>query len=129
MSDDLRNRIAEAGKNWALANPIPAWGLGPQEHWDKLATNWGRLIADAVMAVVQPETIRARASCCEDGERTYGEMERHYEAAIERVRALHVRNANTGDCEHCSERDYPAYAVPWPCPTIAALDHREETSG
>lgn len=43
-------------------------------------------------------------------------------AAVERVRTLHVRNANTGDCEHCSERDYPDYAVPHPCPTVAALD-------
>lgn len=49
-------------------------------------------------------------------------------AAVERVRALHVRNANTGDCEHCSERDYPDYAVAWPCPTIRVLDgHPEET--
>lgn len=44
------------------------------------------------------------------------------EAAVRRVRELHRRNANTGDCEHCSERDYPDYAVPHPCPTIAALD-------
>jgi hypothetical protein len=42
--------------------------------------------------------------------------------AVERVRALHVRNANTSDCEHCSERDYPDYSVPFPCPTIRALD-------
>jgi hypothetical protein len=44
------------------------------------------------------------------------------EAAITRARALHRRNANTGDCEHCSERDYPDYAVAYPCPTIRALD-------
>ncbi|MFB7278082.1 hypothetical protein ACFCZV_13320 [Streptomyces hydrogenans] len=44
------------------------------------------------------------------------------EAAIERVRALHTRSPNTGDCNHCSERDYPDYAVPHPCPTIRALD-------
>jgi hypothetical protein len=46
-------------------------------------------------------------------------------AAIDRGRELHSRNANTGDCEHCSERDYPAYAVPHPCPTVRALDTRE----
>lgn len=46
-------------------------------------------------------------------------------AAVKRVRALHVRNANTGDCEHCSERDYPDYAVPHPCPTIRALDEEQ----
>jgi hypothetical protein len=38
------------------------------------------------------------------------------------VRALHVRNANTGTCEHCSERDYPDYSVGYPCPTIRALE-------
>lgn len=37
------------------------------------------------------------------------------------VRALHVRNANSGSCEHCSERDYPGYDVQWPCPTMRAL--------
>ncbi|MEV7140739.1 hypothetical protein [Streptomyces tauricus] len=45
---------------------------------------------------------------------------------FERVRALHIRNANTGDCEHCSEHDYPDYSVPFPCPTIKALDGKEQ---
>ncbi|MGW5003295.1 hypothetical protein ACWEP8_37205 [Streptomyces hydrogenans] len=44
------------------------------------------------------------------------------EAAIARVRAVHVRNGYTGDCEHCSAGDYPNYAVPNPCPTIRALN-------
>ncbi|MFC9736208.1 hypothetical protein ACFWG5_34345 [Streptomyces hydrogenans] len=44
------------------------------------------------------------------------------EAAIARVRAVHVRNGHTGDCEHCSAGDYPNYAVPDPCPTLRALD-------
>jgi hypothetical protein len=46
-------------------------------------------------------------------------------AAIARVGALHRRNEHTGDCEYCSERDYPDYpdyAVSHPCPTITALD-------
>lgn len=42
-------------------------------------------------------------------------------AAVDRVRALHRRNENTGDCEHCSAGDYPDYSVPWPCPTIKAV--------
>lgn len=45
-------------------------------------------------------------------------------AAVERVRALHVRNANTGNCEHCSERDYPDYSVIHPCPTIRATEEQ-----
>ena len=49
------------------------------------------------------------------------------ESAIVRVRALHKRNEHTGDCEHCSARDYPDYAVPWRCPTIAALDEPKES--
>lgn len=49
------------------------------------------------------------------------------EATIECVRALHARNAHTGDCEHCSARDYPDYAVPHPCPTAAALDQHGQT--
>lgn len=51
------------------------------------------------------------------------------DAQITAVRALHIRNANTGTCEHCSERDYPDYAVPHPCPTIRALDakHQQDT--
>ena len=43
-------------------------------------------------------------------------------AAEARVRTLHRRNEHSGVCEHCSEHDYPDYAVPWPCPTIRALD-------
>lgn len=50
------------------------------------------------------------------------------DAQLDAVRALHVRNANTGDCEHCSERDYPDYAVPWPCPTIRALDTKHQSA-
>lgn len=42
--------------------------------------------------------------------------------SIQRVHALHRRNEHTGDCEHCSQGDYPDYAVPWPCATIRAID-------
>lgn len=41
--------------------------------------------------------------------------------AADKVRALHKRNEHSGVCEHCSERDYPDYEVPWPCPTMHAL--------
>jgi hypothetical protein len=43
-------------------------------------------------------------------------------AAIKRVRDLHTRVAVNDECHECSKRDYPDYSVPWPCPTIAALD-------
>jgi hypothetical protein len=42
--------------------------------------------------------------------------------AADRVRSLHRRNENSGTCEHCSARDYPNYAVQFPCETIRALD-------
>jgi hypothetical protein len=42
-------------------------------------------------------------------------------AGAARVHALHRRNENNGECEYCSARDYPNYAVPWPCDTIHAL--------
>lgn len=48
------------------------------------------------------------------------------EAAIERVLALHPRNENTGDCQYCSARDYPDYAVPHPCDTVSALCAKEQ---
>jgi hypothetical protein len=46
--------------------------------------------------------------------------------AADRVRALHQRNENTGECEYCSFRDYPTYAVPYPCDTVRALDGQEQ---
>ncbi|NUS22704.1 MAG: hypothetical protein HOV92_00550 [Streptomyces sp.] len=42
------------------------------------------------------------------------------ETAIDRVRALH-RN----ECESCAECTHE-FAVPWPCPTIRALDGQEQ---
>lgn len=39
-------------------------------------------ITDAVMAEVGPALERARAACCEDGERTYAQMERHFAEAL-----------------------------------------------
>lgn len=47
-------------------------------------------------------------------------------ARIAAVRKLHVRNANSATCEHCSERDYPNYEVPWPCPTMLALGEQPQ---
>jgi hypothetical protein len=47
-------------------------------------------------------------------------------ARAERVRALHRRNENTAECEYCSARDYPGYAVPFPCGTIRALDGQDQ---
>lgn len=50
---------------------------------------------------------------------------RDHDEGADRVRALHVRNPHSGTCEHCSAGDYPNYAVPWPCPTMRALDKKQ----
>ncbi|MFE5853565.1 hypothetical protein ACFQ61_10175 [Streptomyces sp. NPDC056500] len=42
------------------------------------------------------------------------------EAALERIRQLH-HDYGPGDCAHCTHVD----AVPWPCPTIQALNQPE----
>jgi hypothetical protein len=47
-------------------------------------------------------------------------------ARADQVRALHRQNENTWECEYCSARDYPDYAVPYPCDTIRALDGKEQ---
>ncbi|MFI1472062.1 hypothetical protein [Streptomyces wuyuanensis] len=49
-------------------------------------------------------------------------------ATVQRVRALHAKNPNTGDCEHCSERDYPNYAVPWPCRTLQVVEEQQTST-
>ncbi|MGV9891690.1 hypothetical protein [Streptomyces sp. NPDC003395] len=41
--------------------------------------------------------------------------------AVERTRALHRRHETYAVCEHCSEPGNPTY-VPWPCPTLEALN-------
>lgn len=48
--------------------------------------------------------------------------------AADRVRTLHRQNENTEECEYCSARDYPTYAVPYPCDTLRALDGEEQPS-
>lgn len=48
-------------------------------------------------------------------------------AATDRVLELHRMSDATGACKHCSENDYPNYEVPWPCPTVRALDPKERT--
>jgi hypothetical protein len=51
------------------------------------------------------------------------------EATIERVRALHMRvNTRYGKaCDHCRGSDEEP--MPWPCPTIAALDQPGDQEG
>lgn len=46
----------------------------------------------------------------------------------DRIRKLHPRSESGAVCVTCSERDYPDYEVPWPCPTITALQLPQETS-
>lgn len=77
--------------------------------------------AEKQLADERAEHLQAHEQETANTAREIGRAQRA-EQQLAAVRALHARNANTGTCEHCSERDYPDYAVPWPCPTIAALD-------
>ncbi|MFP8960013.1 DUF3846 domain-containing protein [Streptomyces nanhaiensis] len=116
-SDQRRQRYDEAVEK-ALPREVQA------EEWAAFRGTIGLGISDTVMAVAEAETAELRACLARQATsiRELAQTVRDAEAALDRVRALHVRNQNTGDCEHCSERDYPNYAVPWPCPTIRALD-------
>ncbi|HZE38756.1 MAG TPA: hypothetical protein VE172_08080 [Stackebrandtia sp.] len=130
--DELRGRYAEAAADWAYMHPISNGGLAEGEEAVRLATTWGEQITRYLTESVRDEEMeRAHGEIGRLGNRVkaleaLGEELRRQrdkaEAAVERERQLHVRNVNTGDCEYCSERDYPDYAVPWPCDSIAALD-------
>ncbi|GAA4226002.1 hypothetical protein GCM10022254_09470 [Actinomadura meridiana] len=100
---DLRERLAEALYRWTMDQAAggPARLLTREETvlWENSLAR-----ADAVLPVVEAvlteqatrkDLFRVRASCCEDGDRTYGEMERRLteraeeaEAAVQRVRDL-----------------------------------------
>jgi hypothetical protein len=57
--------------------------------------------------------------------RAWAERARSAEAAIDRVRKLHQRwDASPADCAHCITGS--SDLVPWPCPTIQALDTPEQ---
>lgn len=134
---DLRERIAEAMRAHYIGDQTTAMGehLCVCGEWaDGTDTDdWDVHLADAVMHVIEAEILAVQVDATQRADELAGrlqEAERQRDealAAVQRVRELHVRNVPTGDCEHCSERDYPDYAVPWPCPTIAALDQPEGT--
>lgn len=49
-TDQQAHAVAEdAAKKWALSYPIPAWGLAEGEQADRLAENWARVVAGAVL--------------------------------------------------------------------------------
>ncbi|WP_329424030.1 hypothetical protein [Streptomyces sp. NBC_01268] len=100
-------------------------GLTPDEA-QRLRDGVAHHCARAEKAEAELDRLTTMAARYADRAIENGERADRAEAAIERVRALHARNTHTGDCEHCSARDYPNYAVPHPCPTIAALDEQQE---
>jgi hypothetical protein len=75
------------------------------------------------LAHAQAEAARwAEAESADVAAGSYAGRVEELQTVIDRVRALHRRNEHTGTCEHCSARDYPDYAVSYPCDTIRALD-------
>lgn len=128
---DLRRIIA-------LTDDGPPAGTTAGSEWEGGWDSAMEAVRDALTPkVVEQKTITCHCTCpdCWHGcchipidDLTDDDLDELYrrrdltEAALGRARALHKRNEHTGDCEHCSKRDYPDYAVPWPCPTIRALD-------
>ncbi|MFC8008684.1 helix-turn-helix domain-containing protein [Streptomyces cinereoruber] len=101
--------------------------IGRSEDWltaveeDRQDVTMFENLALAVNLKVTPRGMREGDT--EEVKQLLGSIER--DNALEgtaRIRALHSRNEHTGTCEECSKRDYPDYAVPYPCPTIEALD-------
>lgn len=76
---DLRERLADALHRHTLATglPTPFPPDLPEDPWLERARQADAARADAVLPVVEAAITRARAACCEDGDRTYAEMERH----------------------------------------------------
>ncbi len=86
---DLREQLAEAAAVWSIGNPIAAWRLAEDDHAVKLGKIWGGQIADAVMAVVQPEIERLRTQLAEAEEAIplYAAAAENAEAERDRLRA------------------------------------------
>lgn len=121
---DHREQIAEHLAGHAGSKAFLAEG----NEWEHIRSVW-RAHADAVLrvpAIAEAEKLRAEHAALKRAHIALAEQAGRDQAAITRVRDLHVRNPHTGDCEHCSARNYPDYAVPHPCPTIAALDAPKE---
>jgi hypothetical protein len=92
--DDLRDRIAEAAAQWALAGPIRYWALGSERGRQDLAMAWASKITDAVLPVVEPELERLRAELSEAGKAVTNAvgseryMEKHLRQQDDRVNGL-----------------------------------------
>ncbi|MFG2001718.1 hypothetical protein ACGFNU_21460 [Spirillospora sp. NPDC048911] len=142
MTDDLRDRIAEAAKNWSLAYPIDAWQLGPEDHREKLASNWGEGIAHAVVPLVQPRLDRLvelenaldwQTSCTNCARILDGAIAERERA--EKAEALLRELVDEGPCYYDHHGQCQGHNLGyWPCEharakeLLAALDQREETA-
>lgn len=101
MSDDLRQRYAEALARWALMYPIAAWSLSSGQRAETLARNWGTVAAKFAMDV-RDEELEA-----------WRERAENAEAAIARVRRL---------CKLTIEASCRVEAINQARDTLAALD-------
>lgn len=43
-------------------------------------------------------------------------------AALRAVLDLHVEHPDTGKCDECTVAPYSVHSVPWPCPTVRAVE-------
>lgn len=107
VPDEWRKRITDAITRLCRTHPLTVEGA-----------------AEAVLPLFADEHERARQA--EEAEFTALRRAERAEAAIERVRALHV--TVRCDCPTCERQTRCGQChVPEPCPTIAALDQLEET--
>jgi hypothetical protein len=91
--------------------------LAAADRVDRVLFNEDNL-AGAVAAEVMAEILRVRQATPAESAQA---------RAIERVRQLHRDwEADPGHCAHCQVAD--GNLVPYPCPTIRALDGQEQTS-
>jgi hypothetical protein len=119
VTDDLRQRYADAIARWALMYPIPAWSLSEGERAEKLARNWGRVAAEAVLAV-RDDALAEALHRVEQAE-----------AAVARVRAIAERARPVGGLGCSCPDDVPTCGFPewewltWdlnPADVLGALD-------
>lgn len=65
MTDDLRQRYAEAIARWALMYPIPAWKLAGGDAAESLAKAWGEVAVPFVTDVRDEEMAALRERVAE----------------------------------------------------------------
>ncbi|OLT13034.1 hypothetical protein BJF79_03805 [Actinomadura sp. CNU-125] len=123
LQGNVRDQLADAMRDMMIQTSTGAAAAGAVAH-----ISWSQL-ADAALPVVEAALARARASCCEDGERTYGEMERHLTERAEKAEATVQRSREA--LAAFDGRGVNNFDIPTPAEVLdawrASLDQPEAT--